>query len=104
MNTPDDERRVLPAVSRRQWIGAISASLCFASQNTGAPGSCSAQDVKQLPYIDAHSHVWSSNVERWPLAGNQTKNDLQPPSFVPEELLALAEPDGVGRVVLIQHS
>jgi predicted TIM-barrel fold metal-dependent hydrolase len=29
---------------------------------------------------------------------------LKPPSFTPEELLALAEPERVGRVVLIQHT
>jgi predicted TIM-barrel fold metal-dependent hydrolase len=53
--------------------------------------------------IDAHSHVWSPDTVRWPLANNQTKADLMPPSFTPEELLKLAEPEGVGRVVLIQH-
>jgi predicted TIM-barrel fold metal-dependent hydrolase len=61
-------------------------------------------DLKKLPYIDAHSHVWSPEVERWPLAKGQTKADLKPLSFTPEELLALAEPERVGRVVLIQHS
>jgi predicted TIM-barrel fold metal-dependent hydrolase len=61
-------------------------------------------DTKKLPYIDAHSHVWSPNVERWPLTNGQTKADLKPVSFTPEELFALAEPEGVGRVVLIQHS
>jgi predicted TIM-barrel fold metal-dependent hydrolase len=34
----------------------------------------------------------------------QTKADLKPTSFTPEELFKLAEPVGVGRVVLIQHS
>ena len=61
-------------------------------------------DLKKLPYIDAHSHVWSPDVGRWPLAKGQTKADLKPPSFTPEELFKLAEPEGVGRVVLIQHS
>ncbi|MCI0361857.1 MAG: amidohydrolase family protein [Planctomycetaceae bacterium] len=55
-------------------------------------------------YIDAHSHVWSPEVEKWPLAKGQTKADLKPPSFTPQELFKLAEPVGVGRVVLIQHS
>jgi predicted TIM-barrel fold metal-dependent hydrolase len=58
----------------------------------------------KLPYIDAHSHVWSPEVEKWPLANQQTKADLKPPSFTPEELFKLAEPEGVGRVVLIQHT
>jgi predicted TIM-barrel fold metal-dependent hydrolase len=61
-------------------------------------------DLKKLPYIDAHSHVWSPEVERWPLVKGQTREDLKPLSFTPEELFKLAEPEGVGRVVLIQHS
>jgi predicted TIM-barrel fold metal-dependent hydrolase len=60
-------------------------------------------DLKKLPYIDAHSHLWSPDVEKWPLANKQTRADLAPPSFTPEELLKLAEPEGVGRAVLIQH-
>jgi predicted TIM-barrel fold metal-dependent hydrolase len=54
--------------------------------------------------IDAHSHVWSPDTDKWPLAKGQTRADLKPLSFTPEELLKLAEPEGVGRVVLIQHS
>jgi len=61
-------------------------------------------DLAKLPYIDAHSHLWSPDVKRWPLANNQTRADLKPPSFTPAELLKLAEPVGVGRAVLIQHS
>jgi predicted TIM-barrel fold metal-dependent hydrolase len=60
-------------------------------------------DLQRLPYIDGHSHVWSPDVERWPLAGDLTKKDLAPASFTPEELFQVAEPVGVGRVVLIQH-
>lgn len=54
-------------------------------------------------YIDAHSHVWSPDLARWPLIGGQTAKDLAPPSFTPEELLTVAAPEGVTRVVLIQH-
>ncbi len=61
-------------------------------------------DLQKLPLIDAHSHVWSPDVARWPLLNNQTKADLKPTSFTPEELFQLAEAEGVGRVVLIQHS
>jgi predicted TIM-barrel fold metal-dependent hydrolase len=73
--------------------------------NSLLPRSAAAADLDltMLPHIDAHSHLWSPDVERWPLANNQTKADLAPPSFTPEELLKLAEPEGVGRAVLIQH-
>ena len=99
------------AVSRRRWLRTMSACVCFASQGSGTlplvgqRATCGAElDLKKLPYIDAHSHVWSSDVKRWPLANKQTQDDLNPLSFTPEELLKLAEPVGVGRVVLIQHS
>lgn len=95
--------------NRRQTILAGSAAL-----SAGALGSAhrlpaaekepAAVDLKKHPYIDAHSHVWSPDTEKWPLAKGQTKEDLDPPSFTPEELLKLAHAVGVGRVVLIQHT
>ena len=57
-----------------------------------------------LPWIDAHSHIWPPETDKFPLAPGQTKSDLKPPSFTDEELMAIATPEGVGRVVLIQHS
>lgn len=57
-----------------------------------------------LPWIDAHSHIWPPEMDKFPLAPGQTKADLKPASFTDEELMALARPEGVGRVVLIQHS
>jgi len=38
------------------------------------------------------------------LAKGKTKADLAPPSFTDDELMAIAGPEGVRRVVLIQHS
>ena len=55
-------------------------------------------------WIDAHSHIWGRDIERFPLAPGQTLEDLAPPSFTGEELLAQAQPLGVQRGVLIQHS
>lgn len=56
------------------------------------------------PYIDAHSHVWTPDLERYPLAPGFLPADVQPRSFTAEELLAHARPAGVGRVNLIQMS
>ena len=64
----------------------------------------SAVDLKKHPYIDAHSHIWSPETDKWPLANGKTKQDLDPRSFTPAELLKLAHAVGVGRVVLIQHT
>jgi predicted TIM-barrel fold metal-dependent hydrolase len=53
-------------------------------------------------YIDAHVHVWTPDVERYPLAPGWSTSQMSPRSFTPQELLALARPAGVDRVVLIQ--
>lgn len=62
-----------------------------------------AADPKPDGDIDAHSHIWTRDVEHYPLAKGQTLDDLAPSSFTTEELLTLARSLGVGRVVLIQH-
>jgi predicted TIM-barrel fold metal-dependent hydrolase len=56
------------------------------------------------PYIDAHSHVWTPNLARYPLAEGFAVADMKPPSFTADELLATCRPAGVGRVNLIQMS
>ncbi|MFG0332215.1 MAG: amidohydrolase family protein [Maioricimonas sp. JB049] len=65
--------------------------------------SAGAADDPAKGYVDAHSHIWTQDTDAYPLAGNQTKQDLAPPSFTDRELLAVARPHGVTRVVLIQH-
>ena len=89
-------------LSRRRWLAGACALVAGATQASAAAQNKSV--AGNLPYIDAHSHVWSPDVGRWPLVNGQTRDDLKPLSFTPEELLKLAEPEGVGRVVLIQHS
>ncbi|REK09115.1 MAG: amidohydrolase [Planctomycetota bacterium] len=64
----------------------------------GEPGP----EESSHPAIDAHVHVWTPDVESYPLAEGFTKRDMQPPSFTPEQLLAEARPAGVHRIVLIQ--
>ena len=55
-------------------------------------------------WIDAHSHIWAPDTNRFPLAPGKTREDLRPPSFTDDELMAVARAENVGRVVLIQHS
>ncbi len=90
--------------SRRQFVAASAGMLLTAVSLPSATARAAEPDLAKLPYIDAHSHVWSPDVARWPLIAGQTAADLKPPSFTPEELFALAEPEKVGRVVLIQHT
>src|SRR5947209_1364088 len=56
------------------------------------------------PYIDAHSHVWTPDVDRYPLAPGWRVEEMRPHSFTAEELLGHCRPAGVGRVNLIQMS
>ena len=55
-------------------------------------------------FIDAHVHVWTPDVEKYPLARGYAVSDMRPPSFTPEQLFAHARPEGVRRIVLIQMS
>ncbi len=55
-------------------------------------------------FIDAHSHVWSPDIERFPLGPWAVKEQMKPASFTAEQLLELARPHGVDRFVLVQHS
>lgn len=95
-----------PAAAAEAARNAAEAALQERSQQNRSPQSQAEGTPKEgsLPWIDAHAHVWSDDVTRWPLAGEQTVADLKPRRFLPEELLELARPEGVGRIVLIQHS
>ncbi len=70
---------------------------------TALASSTSAADAKPAGWIDAHSHIWTRDLAKYPLDGKQTVDDLKPGSFTAEELLELAGKNGVDRVVLIQH-
>lgn len=52
--------------------------------------------------IDAHVHVWSSDVENYPLAAGFDYPTGQPRSFTADEYLEQAQSIGVARAVLIQ--
>lgn len=54
--------------------------------------------------IDAHSHIWTPDTEKYNLAAGFFRDGMKPPSFTDDELMQLAKPVGVNRVVLIQMS
>jgi predicted TIM-barrel fold metal-dependent hydrolase len=54
--------------------------------------------------IDAHVHVWTPDVKKYPLAAGFAKQDMAPMSFTPDELFAQCRPEGVARITLIQMS
>ncbi len=55
-------------------------------------------------WIDAHVHLWTPDVDRYPLASGYSVADMQPKSFTCEELFSHTKPVGVKRIVLIQMS
>ena len=88
-----------PTVSRRNFLASSAAA------TVGALAGCTTVGpAARGGFIDAHVHVWTPDTEKFPLAAGYQKSAMQPPSFTPEELLALARPHGVTRVVLIQMS
>ncbi len=98
------DRPTLPEIgeslTRRKFLqsSAVAVSLTGVSQLVGA------EKEKKRDIIDAHSHIWTTDVENYPLQKGQTVADLEPRSFTPTELMAIAAPHGVTKVVLIQHN
>ena len=92
-------------MTRRAALAAGATVLGAAMTRTApaAKDKAEAEDPK-LPWVDAHSHIWPPDADEFPLAPGRTTRDLDPPSFTDEELMRVARPQGVGRVVLIQHS
>ena len=89
-------------LSRRSFLEGGAAVVGGVLAGTGA-AALSAQE-KRPGYIDAHSHIWTRDVKKYPLATGKTVDDLNPPSFTVAELLDVARPQGVDRVVLIAHN
>jgi predicted TIM-barrel fold metal-dependent hydrolase len=105
MHSNHDRHPLRDRTSRRHFLATSATAVVAAAAPAGSLAAmAAAPDLAKLPYIDAHSHVWSPDTNRWKLAAGQTVDDLKPRSFTPEELFALAEPERVGRVVLIQHT
>jgi predicted TIM-barrel fold metal-dependent hydrolase len=97
-------------VSRRDWLAVTACQLTgltiaggFARTNHSNAAE-SGEGAKRGDYIDAHVHIWTPDVEAYPLAAGFRRKQMQPPSFTPEELFSHSRPSGVGRVVLIQMS
>jgi len=55
-----------------------------------------------MTWIDAHIHLWTSDTQNFPLAGEQTAADLDPDDFTPEIYLRHARPSGISRVIIVQ--
>lgn len=94
-------RRFSDGQSRRSFLkqSAVVASAVAAGCATPTPSG-----RKSWGIIDAHVHVWTPNLKKYPLWEGYTRENMKPPSFTPEQLLAHCQPEGVDRIVLIQMS
>lgn len=93
----------LPMNRRQALATSLAATVAAGVASAVAQPLSFAGNEPSSGWIDAHSHIWTRDVEKFPLAVGQTVADLDPPSFTAEELLEVARPEGVERVVLIQH-
>ena len=57
-----------------------------------------------MKYIDAHSHIWTPDTEKYRLTAGYFRANMDPPSFTVEELQTNMKQIDVIRVVLIQMS
>lgn len=57
-----------------------------------------------MNYVDAHVHVWTDDFDRYPLGEGFSAEEMKPPTFFPEEIIAHGKASGVDRVVLVQMS
>lgn len=88
----------------RMWsLGCLSMLAGYYSITGDAVAN---EDEKPMSegYIDAHVHVWTPDTKHYPLAAGFRREQMQPASFEPDELLGLTKPCGVSRIVLIQMS
>jgi predicted TIM-barrel fold metal-dependent hydrolase len=69
----------------------VACQAIFADGNETEPG-----------WIDAHVHVWSPDLDRFPLDAQFDPVQMVPKSFTDSELFDHCRPSGVDRVVLIQ--
>jgi len=95
----------LPVTRRRAMVltGSFAAGAAAMIQTPLKQSHAATPDDATTPWIDAHSHIWTTDLAKFPLRNEQTVDDLKPRSFTDDELMAIAQPEGVGRVVLIQH-
>jgi predicted TIM-barrel fold metal-dependent hydrolase len=87
-------------------VPAIMASHAWGDEpaSKDAVRSLIGKNDPKAGLIDAHVHVWTPDLKRYPLAPNWRMEQMKPASFTPEQLFEHARPCGVSRVVLIQMS
>ena len=81
----------------------MASTIQFRAQANSATGN-QVPGASGAQFIDAHVHVWTDDIGKYPLKPGFTKADMQPPVFTPEDILQHAKPSAVTRIVLVQMS
>ncbi|HSW45537.1 MAG TPA: amidohydrolase family protein, partial [Phycisphaerae bacterium] len=95
------------ATTRRQVLKSAAAAGLANLAGCAAPRKDTRSahaDEPPADWIDAHVHVWTDDLQKYPLAPGWRKEQMNPPRFTPDDLLAICEPVGVRRINLIQMS
>eukprot|EP01047_Picozoa_sp_COSAG01_P048730 COSAG01_NODE_4770_length_4754_cov_5.256713_5_plen_327_part_00 len=96
--SPDGPASARDSAQPLQLLQELDHFMCLATSPAHSGGT---------RYIDAHSHVWTTDVAAYPLLPGVRVGDSEAgwsvQSWTGEELLAVAAPSGVGRAVLIGH-
>lgn len=105
MQASDNRRSVNRREALLTGVAAGAAAVAGVVSRTTSSVLQAAGQTKAEPegWIDAHSHIWTADTSRFKLRDGVKVEDLAPRSFTDEELMAIAGPEGVERVVLIQH-
>jgi predicted TIM-barrel fold metal-dependent hydrolase len=85
-----------------QRLGALVSILALAAWTDNNGARWRAESA--MNYVDAHVHVWTPDLDRYPLAAGYRKEDMHPASFTPTELFEHTKAAGVVRINLIQMS
>lgn len=92
-------------VTRRDMLKTSTAGIAAMTLGlSNDPLSAKEDTDLSKGWIDAHSHIWTRDVETYPLRKGKTVKDLDPASFTTEELIEVASKENVSRVVLIAHN
>lgn len=89
--------------NRREILQGSLAAAAGCLTTGWLPSICEAEKPGK-GWIDAHSHIWTRDIAKYPLQPGVGLEALQPASFTTEELIATAAKEQVDRVVLIAHN
>ena len=84
----------MKTLSRRRWMSGLALAAAAGRRGRAAPSGPAV--------VDAHAHVWSPDLNKYPLAPGLTRENLWFPSFTVEELVERGNRAGVNRYNLIQ--